>query len=57
MRDLPMPGSPTIRTTGTVAGLRPFPAARQQCDLFLTADQRRAGGAQGLEPTGDQARA
>ena len=57
MRDLPMPGSPDDQDDGTVAGLGPLPAPRQQCDLFLATNQRRAGGAQGLEPTADQARA
>ena len=41
---------------GTVAGLCPLPAARQQCDLFLATNQRRAGGPKGLEATADRAR-
>jgi hypothetical protein len=52
-----IPANEQCRACAGEHGHRTRHPLRQQCDPFLTADQRRAGGAEGLEPTGDQARA
>ena len=50
MRDLPMPGSPDSNTTLAFAALRLLPAAQQQLDFLVAADQRRRNDVQRLEP-------
>ena len=57
MRDLPMPGSPDISTTEPSPALGLVPAAHQQFDFLLPADQRHGGRAQGLEAALGGARA